>query len=141
VSHIVGLGKACEIAKRDFDENVKNMAEMKKRLYKGLKKSLGNHVHPNVAGEEVLPNTLSMSFDHIESHALVSILSGDLMISAGSACHADTVEISSVLKAMKINLSAAAGTVRISTGKYTTNQEIDRAVELITDAVLNTLNK
>jgi len=64
-----------------------------------------------------------------------AIISKEIYISTGSACHADSIEISSVLKAMNINLATAAGTVRISTGKYTTAEEIETAVKIISDAV------
>jgi len=58
-----------------------------------------------------------------------------ILFSTGSACHADSVEISPVLKAMQINPRTAAATVRISTGKYTTEEEIDLAVEIISETV------
>jgi cysteine desulfurase len=68
------------------------------------------------------------------------MIGNEVFISTGSACHADSVDISSVLKAMNINYKVAAGTVRISTGKYTTDEEIDLAIEAISDKILK-LNK
>ncbi len=55
--------------------------------------------------------------------------------SAGAACHSDHVEVSSVLEAMQVPLEYAMGTLRFSVGRYTTEQEIDRALEEITRAV------
>ena len=135
VIHIVGLGKACEIAKRDFEKNSLNMLTMRDSLLNGLKNNLGEQVKVNVNIQNCLPNTLSIAFDKVEAHTLASVISKDIFISTGSACHADSIEISSVLKAMNINIKTAAGTVRISTGKYTTTEEIETAVRIISDAV------
>ncbi|MFN8258055.1 MAG: cysteine desulfurase family protein [Bacteroidales bacterium] len=133
--HIVGLGKACEIAKRDFDKNRQNMLSMRDRLLSGLRNNFGDKVKVNGNLEMCLPNTLSIAFDKVEAHTLASVISKEIYISTGSACHADSIEISSVLKAMNINLTTAAGTVRISTGKYTTAEEIELAVKIISNAV------
>ena len=135
VPYIVALGKACEIAKRDFDRNVKKMSTTKERLFNGLKDKLGDRVMVNGKFSDTLPNTLSVAFEKSEAHALTSLISEELFISTGSACHADSIEISSVLKAMNVERMTAAGTVRISTGKFTTIDEIDRAVDIITHAV------
>lgn len=135
VIHIVGLGKACEIAQRDFNKNTQNMLSMRDSLLNGLKKNLGEQVKVNVNLQNCLPNTLSVAFNKVEAHTLASVISKDIYISTGSACHADSIEISSVLKAMNINIKTAAGTVRISTGKYTITEEIETAVRIISDAV------
>lgn len=135
VIQIVGLGKACEVAKRDLDKNHLNMLSMRDRLLNGLRNNLGDKVMVNGILEKSLPNTLSIAFDKVEAHALASLISNDLLISTGSACHSGNTEISSVLKAMNINLLRAAGTVRISTGKNTTEQEIDFATEILSNAV------
>ena len=135
VIHIVALGKACEIALRDFEKNSKNMRDMRDRLLSGLLDNLGEKVTVNSNLQFCLPNTLSIAFDKVEAHTLASIISNEVSISTGSACHANSIEISSVLKAMNIDLKIAAGTVRISTGKYTTAQEIELAVQIISNAV------
>lgn len=135
VPYIVALGKACEIAKRDFDKNVRNMFSTKERLFNGLKDKLGDRVMINGKFPDTLPNTLSVAFEKTDAHTLTSLISEELFISTGSACHADSIEISSVLKAMNVERMTAAGTVRISTGKFTTIDEIDRAVDIIVHAV------
>ena len=135
VIHIVALGKACEIAKRDFDKNVQTMVTTRDRLLGGLKSKLGERIKVNVDLSGSLPNTLSVSFDKTEAHALASLIGKEVYISTGSACHADSIEISPVLQAMKLDLLTAASTVRISTGKFTSEEEIDQAVETITNAV------
>jgi cysteine desulfurase len=140
VIHIVALGKACEIAKRDFGKNVNTMLSTRERLLNGLKNKLGERIKVNGELSNSLPNTLSVSFDGTEAHALASLISKEVYISTGSACHADSIEISSVLKAMKLDLMTAASTVRISTGKYTHEKEIDIAIDSISNAI-NKLNR
>jgi len=135
--HIVALGKACEIAKRDFNRNFDHMLACKTYLLNGLRNMIGEKLHVNGDLSNCLPNTLSVAFEGVDSHVLASEIGKDVYISTGSACHADVLEISSVLKAMKISPAIGAATVRISTGKYTTFEEIDRAVEIISKTVLN----
>lgn len=135
VIQIVGLGKACEIAKRDLAANRQNMLSMRDRLWNGLKNNLGNKVKLNSNLENCLPNTLSIAFADIEAHVLASLVGNDLLISTGSACHSGNTEISPVLKAMNLDPSTASGTVRISLGKGITRQEIDIATEILSHAV------
>lgn len=135
VIHMVGLGKAFEIAQRDFDKNHQHMLMTRDGLLEGLRNILGSQVSVNADLENCLPNTLSVAFENVEAHALAAAISNDVFISTGSACHADAIEVSSVLKAMHIDHKVAAGTVRISTGKYTSSEEIDRAVRIISSAV------
>jgi cysteine desulfurase len=136
VIHIVGLGKACEIAQSDFDINYRKMFETRKNLIKGLFIKLGNRITVNTDLDKSLPNTLSMAFEKVDAHTLTSVISKDVMISTGSACHSGITEISPVLKAMNIHLSTAVCTVRISTGKHTTQKEIERAIQSISDKVV-----
>ena len=135
VIHTVGLGKACEVALRDFKQNQQNMQVSRDRLLNGLVSLLGNQVHVNCNLENCLPNTLNVAFENISAHALASFISNDVLISTGSACHSGETTISSVLQAMKLDFRTAAATVRISTGKHTTKEEIDFAIEVIVNAI------
>ena len=135
VIHTVGLGKACEVALRDFKQNQQNMQFSRDRLLNGLVSQLGNLVYVNVNLKDCLPNTLSVAFKKISAHALASYISDDVLISTGSACHSGETNISSVLQAMNLDFSTAAATVRISTGKNTTEEEIDFAVAVLVNAV------
>lgn len=135
VPYIVGLGKACELAKRDFNKNHSHMYKMRERLLFGLQEK-GLAFKLNADLKNCLPNTLSIAFEKVEAHTLASLISNEVFLSTGSACHADSLEISPVLKAMKIDQNTAASTVRVSTGKYTTQKEIDRVVMSISDKVL-----
>ncbi|MFW5850809.1 MAG: cysteine desulfurase family protein [Bacteroidota bacterium] len=136
VPYIVALGKACEIAKRDFDKTVQIMKSTKEKLLNGLINKLGTRVQVNGQLSNTLPNTLSLAFERTDAHTLASMISNEVLISTGSACHADSIEISSVLKAMKVNQLTAASTVRLSTGRHTTFREIEKAVDVISNIVL-----
>ena len=82
-----------------------------------------------------LPNTLSISFYVIESNTILSQINKKIAASAGSACHSGGVHISDILNAMNVQLEYATGTLRLSTGKMTTEKEIDKSVEIIVKAV------
>ncbi|MBA4411278.1 MAG: cysteine desulfurase NifS [Odoribacter sp.] len=135
VIHTVGLGKACEVALRDFKQNQREMLASRDRLLDGLVSHLGNKVHVNGKLENCLPNTLSVAFENVSAHALASFISSEVLISTGSACHSGETTISSVLQAMNLDFRTAAATVRISTGKHTTKEEIDFAVEVLVNAL------
>ncbi|MEW6533377.1 MAG: cysteine desulfurase family protein [Thermodesulfobacteriota bacterium] len=134
VLEIVGLGKACEIAARDLAKNMAHMREMRDRLYRGLHERLGEKIRVNGHPEKRLPNTLNVSFRGLEANRILEEIGLDVAVSAGAACHADHVEISSVLRAMNVPLAWAKGTLRFTTGRMTTEDEIDRAVQVIADA-------
>jgi cysteine desulfurase len=82
-----------------------------------------------------LPNTLSLSFHDQAADQTLAIIGPEVAASAGAACHSGTVEISHVLRAMNVPLDWAKGTLRLTTGRHTTASDIDRAVQVISDAV------
>jgi cysteine desulfurase len=82
-----------------------------------------------------LPNTLSISFEGLEANRILDHISSRVAASAGAACHSDTIEVSGVLKAMDVPLNWAKGTLRLTTGRGTTTEDIDKAVEVISKAV------
>jgi len=131
---IVGLGKACEIARRDLDANMMHMQQMRDRLYEGIKKE-GGQVSLNGHPDKRLPNTLSLSFQDLEANRILDEIGPRVAAAAGAACHSNTVEVSGVLKAMEVPLDWAKGTLRLTTGRMTTAADIDRAVEVICEAV------
>jgi len=135
VIHTVGLGKACEIALRDFKQNQQNMMVSRDRLLDGLVSGFGDKVHINSNLDNCLPNTLSVAFGNVSAHELASFISSDVLISTGSACHSGETTISSVLQAMNLDFRTAAATVRISTGKNSTEEEIDFTIEVLINAI------
>jgi len=130
VLEIVGLGEACEIAGRDLDKNAANMKVMRDRLYNGLKKKISDF-KLNSRFENCLPNTLNLSFKNIDGNLLLGKINNRLAVSSGAACHSGMTEISNVLKALNVPYEWAKGTIRFSTGKMTTVDEIDGAVDII----------
>ena len=136
VLEIVGLGKACELVEMNLSNYSKNMVVTLDNLENELEakiKGIQINGHP----EQRLPNTLSISFKGIEADTILSELDS-IAASAGAACHSDQVEVSPTLEAMKVPVEYAMGTIRLSTGRYTTKEEIVKAVEEITK-VINSL--
>jgi cysteine desulfurase len=134
VLQIVGLGKACEIAGRDPAAAAAHLQAMRDRLHQGLMSRL-TEVRLNGHPDQRLPNTLSLAFKDLEANRLLEEIGLEIAASAGAACHADTVNLSHVLEAMAVPLAWAKGTLRFSTGRYTTAQQIDRAVAVVAQAV------
>jgi cysteine desulfurase len=131
---IVGLGKACEIAKRDLEKNSSQMKMTRDILHHGLMERV-KKMRLNGDSEKRLPNTLSLSFKGISANALISNIKEHVAVSAGAACHSGEEKISPVLAAMKVPPEWAKGTIRFSTGKMTTEEEVLYAVRVIAYAV------
>ena len=134
VLEIVGLGKACEIANRELGKHADHMQAMRDRLESGLAQAL-SEIRFNGHREKRLPNTCSVSFRGLEANRILQEIGLEVAASAGAACHADQVEISHVLTAMQVPEQWAKGTLRFTTGRYTTTEEIKRALNVIVAAV------
>ena len=130
VIHMAGLGRACELIEQNLSYYVTHMAAMRDRLEEGLLAS-GFEARVNGHPSKRLPNTCSISFRGMEADRILSLLP-TVAASAGAACHSDKVEVSYVLSAMNIPEAFAMGTLRLTVGRYTTQDEIDRAVAEIT---------
>jgi cysteine desulfurase len=136
VLEIVGLGQACEVARRDLEKNMAHFQGMRDRLYKGLLGILGETaVRLNGHPHKRLPNTLNLSFYGVQANVLLAEIGEQVAASAGAACHADSVDISGVLKVMQVPIEWAKGTVRLSVGRDTTAEEVDRAAAIVAEAV------
>ena len=137
VLEIVGLGQAAEIVAADMAKNAAHMHDLRERLWRGLQEGLGDpdSIRLNGNPDERLPNTLSVGFRGIEANTLLAKIVDRVAVSAGAACHADGVDVSSVLQAMDVPMEFAMGTVRFSVGKISTAAEINRAVQVIVEAV------
>lgn len=136
VLEIVGLGQACEIAGRDPEAERTRLRALRDRLETRLLDVLGaDRVRRNGHPDARLPNTASLSFRNVRANALLAEIHDKVAASAGAACHADTVTVSAVLEAMDVPVAWAMGTVRFSVGRFTTTDEVDRAVEVVIEAV------
>ena len=129
VLEIVGIGKACELVEKKLGKYINNMEVTRKILEKALVKSPFKFKF-NGSNNRRLPNTLSVSFKGIEANTIVSELKS-VAVSAGAACHSDSIDISPTLEAMKVPREFAMGTIRFSTGRYSTREEINYAVKEI----------
>jgi cysteine desulfurase len=134
VSQIVGLGAACEIALAEIDSRPVHLAALTGRLERALRDRIDDLV-VHGAGADRLPNTLSAAIPGVDANALVSRID-DVAIAAGAACHAGAAEVSSVLRAMEVPDDLALCTVRLTVGRPTTEEEIDRAALRIAGCAL-----
>ena len=128
-----GLGMACQLIEQNLDSYVQHMAEMRDQLEAGLQREI-HGVRINGHPEKRLPNTSSVSFKGQEANTILDRLQS-VAASAGAACHSDRIDVSAVLKAMNLPIEYAMGTIRLSVGRCTTEDEIDRAVREITEVV------
>ena len=131
VASIAGLGKAAELALRYVAEGKENVRSMRDRFEKAILKSVSG-ASVNGAGALRIPNTSSLSFEGIESsNALLLLDRHGICCSAGSACRTGSHEASHVLRAMNPNGDGARRSLRFSFGRFNTEAEIDRAIEIV----------
>lgn len=135
VAGIVGLGVACELAERELPDRVRRYAELRDRLWAGLREKVPG-VRRNGDPEHVLPNTLNVSFERTAGELLLQALDLEgVAVSAGAACSSGSIEPSRVLVALGLDPLAARGTLRFSVGHGTRESDIDRVLALLPDLV------
>ena len=129
VPYIIGLGKACELAKKHLDEENTKVRSLRDYLEAKLLEKIPNTL-VNGDGVHRLPNTVSVSFEYVEGESILLLLS-DLGIcaSSGSACTSGSLEPSHVLRAMGVPFTAAHGSIRFSLSIYSTKEEMDYIIE------------
>jgi len=129
---IVGMGEAYRIAKLEMQEENKRILKLRNRLLDGLKDI--EEVYVNGDLEHRVAGNLNVSFNFVEGESLMMALR-DLALSSGSACTSASLEPSYVLRALGLNDELAHSSLRISIGRFTTEEDIDHALEKIHDAV------
>lgn len=129
---LVGIGEAARLSAAELDIESKRIAVLRDRLWLGLE-AIGD-VSLNGDAEHRSPGHLNVCFHGVDGEALMMAVRG-LAISSGSACTSATVEPSFVLKAMGLSDQDAHSSLRISLGRYTTEQDIDTAISSFTEAV------
>ena len=136
VPGIVGLGKAAELARSGLtDGKVAKIAELRDRLEKTILQNV-DLVAVNGDGAQRTPNTANLSFDCIEGEAMVIALDlKGLSVSTGAACSSGAIEPSHVLTAMGLSADRARGSIRLSLGKQTTDEDVDFVLELLPEVV------
>lgn len=129
VASIVGLGKACELAKKHLEEENMRVRMLRDKLQAGLLAAIPNAL-VNGGETDRLPNTLSICFEYVEGEAILLLLSEKgICASSGSACTSGSLEPSHVLRAMGVPFTAAHGSIRFSLSIYNTEEEIDYILE------------
>ena len=126
VIEMVGLGMACQLIEDNLPVYADHMREMRDCLEQGLL-ATGADLRINGHPERRLPNTSSVSYRGVEADRILASLP-TVAASAGAACHSDQVEVSHVLAAMGVPTEYAMGTLRFSVGRFTTRDEVERAV-------------
>jgi cysteine desulfurase len=132
VPYIVGLGAACRIAAQGLAAHAAHMRSLRDRLWAQLSAGLGDQVVQNGVPAERLPNTLNVSFLGLIGADLLRAVP-EIAASTGSACHDGKLSISPVLAAMGVDTRIAAGAVRLSLGRHTTAEEIERSAALLVE--------
>lgn len=132
VASLVGFGVACALAARDLAAVSAHMRTLRERLWGRLQEAIpGAEIngHPT----ERLPNTLSVRLPGVAGDALLARCP-DLAASTGSACHAGQAHPPAAVVALGVSPAEALGTLRLSVGRHTTEDDVDRAVAFITAA-------
>jgi len=129
---IVGLGAACAIARVELASDVHRIEILRERLLTGL--SVLEHVHFNGHPQRRIANLLNLSFEGVEGESLIFGMPG-LAVSTGSACSSATQEPSYVLRALGRNDALAQASIRFSLGKFSSADDVDVAVRVVTSEV------
>jgi cysteine desulfurase len=135
VPGIVGLGKACELAAKNIEEENQRVKNLRDRLETAiLEKCPGSRLNGDEKNR--LPNTTNISFEYIEGEAILLMLDKyGICASSGSACTSGSLEPSHVLRAMGVPFTAAHGSIRFSLSRYNTEEEVDYAIEKMPEIV------
>lgn len=132
VPGIVGFGKAAELCRLEMEQESKRLSAMRDRLEKSLLELEESYVNGNVTHR--LPHTTNISFKYVEGEGLMMAMK-DLAVSSGSACTSASLEPSYVLKNLGLSDDLAHSSIRFGLGRFTTDKEIDFAIEQTKNAV------
>lgn len=130
---VVGFGAACEVAMKEMEYDDKRIRALQERLLKGIRERV-DAVEVNGSVERRYPGNLNLSFRFVEGESLLMGLK-EVAVSSGSACTSASLEPSYVLRALGVDEEMAHTSIRFGIGRFTTEEEIDRAVELTVNQV------
>jgi cysteine desulfurase len=125
---IVGIGEAFRLARAEMATENERIRMLRDRLWKGL--SQIEEVYINGDLERRVPHNLNVSFNFVEGESLIMAIK-DIAVSSGSACTSASLEPSYVLRALGRSDELAHSSIRFSVGRFTTEQDIDFAVDLL----------
>ena len=129
---IVGMGAAFAIAQEEMASDNARITRLGKRLWDGVKDM--EEVYMNGHPTQRVAGNANISFNYVEGESLLMSLR-ELAVSSGSACTSASLEPSYVLRALGMNDELAHSSIRFSIGRFTTEEEIDQAIELSLNAV------
>ncbi|WP_026971415.1 cysteine desulfurase NifS [Aliagarivorans marinus] len=135
VAGIVGLGKAAELAQQAIEQDTARIRLLRDRLEMGL---LARVPFSVVTGnpQQRVPNTSNVAFEYVEGESILLMLNQyGIAASSGSACTSGSLEPSHVMKAMDVPYTAAHGAIRFSLSRYTTDEDIDRVLEVLPEII------
>ncbi|SCW43242.1 IscS subfamily cysteine desulfurase [Mucilaginibacter sp. NFR10] len=132
VPGIVGLGKACELCGEEMESEAKRLSALRDKLQSALTVLEESYVNGNV--EHRLPHVANISFKYVEGEGLMMAMK-DLAVSSGSACTSASLEPSYVLKSLGLSDDLAHSSIRFGLGRFTTEEEVDYAIEVTKKAV------
>ncbi len=137
VPYIAGLARAVELAQEDHEAVEARIRRLRDRLEEGLQARIPC-VEVNGQGAPRIPNTCNLSVHFIEGEGMLYQLNAHgICASSGSACTSGSLEPSHVLQAMHVPFTAVHGSVRLSLGRYNTDEDVDRALEVFPEVVAN----
>ncbi len=140
VPGIIGLGKACELAAANLEEENSRVKYLRDKLETALLEKCPD-CRLNGDPDNRLPNTCNVSFEYIEGEAILLMLDRyGICASSGSACTSGSLEPSHVLRAMGVPFTAAHGSIRFSLSRYNTEEEVDFTIEKM-PAIINHLRE
>jgi len=135
VHQIVGFGKAAELAQADLENGgIERVRALRDRLWAGIQENL-DELYLNGSWEHRLPNNLNVSFAYVEGEAMMMGIK-NIACSSGSACTSASLEPSYVLRAMGVDVELAHTSIRFGIGRFNTEEEIDYAIDLVTEKVI-----
>lgn len=129
---IAGFGEAARIAKAEMAAEGERFKMLHERLWNGVKDI--EEVYVNGNQEQAVPHIFNISFNFVEGESLIMALK-DLAVSSGSACTSASLEPSYVLRALGRNDELAHSSIRFSFGRFTTEEEVDHAIEQINNSI------
>ncbi len=140
VPGIIGLGRACELAAKNIEEENEKVKYLRDKLENEILKRCPDSML-NSDKDNRLPNTSNISFEFIEGEAILLMLDKfGICASSGSACTSGSLEPSHVLRAMGVPFTAAHGSIRFSLSRYNTEKEVDYTIEKMPE-IVNKLRK
>jgi cysteine desulfurase len=133
VPGIVGLGKACELARNEMAQDAERLSKLRDKLETALMSLEEAYVNGNPAHR--LPHVANISFKYVEGEGLLMGFNKDIALSSGSACTSASLEPSYVLKALGLGDDLAHSSLRFGLGRYTTEEQIDYTIEQVSKTV------